>query len=758
MLGMDGTVGYANFRAWVPRKVLSVGTLNPQDWVYYDWGPRQFSEPLLCLHPVVGSAESFYPVMLSLADRGYRVISPQLPVYWSASEFCDGLQMFLDMLQVRCVHMYGAGVGGFLGLCFASRRPERVSSIALTHSFLSTESVEHNIVYSPAVLRWLPDFLVRNAVRSLFPRGNAELAVAEAAEFSIVRTMSCSRDELASRLALLVTKTTVVGRLQVPDDRLTIIDVFDRATRAATPVVEESAQALPNARRALLKSGGDFPYLSHGDDVAMHLVVHLRRNAAPPAEPLPPPPPARPRLPLYSRRKSATSQNSSEGGEESGGENGAGLRAAAEEQVMLAERQRMEQYAPQLAKIRGFVPDRDDEFLAAVLGDCGGDCDLAVEKIRDGAYKRRFHLKARRKAIRSAVRERRKAQGCVKSSAIVASGEASGEVAPPGGTVEVSRVDASAASAAVAAVLATAARDSDSAAPSSRDESSAGVHSLPTSSLETVLREDESRVVDSEGLGSGSEATPVNKNAQAISASSGGKERRKRPEKRSDLMKRDRYPPETDSVSAYVTSEKVGMRSTAPLIGRGPAPLVAQENRRSVPVGIHTSDERSEDIMSSEPSSDVCIQAMIAAGLPEVQSTSVLEGFEDGAKSESSLAVVGSPKGLPPSQPEVLGLRAPPLAQTPIRATSGASEKPVLGTSSQADDDGWGQFRQGGLLTLEDGSGTLHEVDVLHSSLVGSADEDVTDSVDDETARLREWMMSAQSATESVQGVRQNLK
>lgn len=33
----------------------------------------------------------------------------------------------------------------------------------------------------------------------------------------------------------------------------------------------------PNAKRAHLKTGGDFPYLSRPDEVNMHIVIHLRQ-------------------------------------------------------------------------------------------------------------------------------------------------------------------------------------------------------------------------------------------------------------------------------------------------------------------------------------------------------------------------------------------------------------------------------------------------------------------------------------------------
>lgn len=55
-----------------------------------------------------------------------------------------------------------------------------------------------------------------------------------------------------------------------------MIKVFDYC--ALSPhVCEEMYKLYPNARRAHLKNGGNFPYLSRSDEVNMHLLIHLRQ-------------------------------------------------------------------------------------------------------------------------------------------------------------------------------------------------------------------------------------------------------------------------------------------------------------------------------------------------------------------------------------------------------------------------------------------------------------------------------------------------
>jgi maspardin len=52
--------------------------------------------------------------------------------------------------------------------------------------------------------------------------------------------------------------------------------VFDQCALSQT-AREELYKLYPDAKRAHLKSGGNFPYLSRSDEVNMHLIIHLRQ-------------------------------------------------------------------------------------------------------------------------------------------------------------------------------------------------------------------------------------------------------------------------------------------------------------------------------------------------------------------------------------------------------------------------------------------------------------------------------------------------
>ena len=54
---------------------------------FYDYGPRDSSPPLLCVHGLVGGPENFYKQIVALASRSVRVIAVEIPVLWTVGDF-----------------------------------------------------------------------------------------------------------------------------------------------------------------------------------------------------------------------------------------------------------------------------------------------------------------------------------------------------------------------------------------------------------------------------------------------------------------------------------------------------------------------------------------------------------------------------------------------------------------------------------------------------------------------------------------------
>ena len=56
---------------------------------------------------------------------------------------------------------------------------------------------------------------------------------------------------------------------------VTVMDVMDQSV-ISSMVKEELYKCYPSCKRAQLKTGGNFPYLSRPAEVNMHIKVHLR--------------------------------------------------------------------------------------------------------------------------------------------------------------------------------------------------------------------------------------------------------------------------------------------------------------------------------------------------------------------------------------------------------------------------------------------------------------------------------------------------
>eukprot|EP00871_Galdieria_phlegrea_P005795 jgi/Galph1/702/GphlegSOOS_G5573.1 len=377
---------YANFRAWVPKNVLSVGSLTPKNFLYYDWGPRRVPlEPLVCLHAAAGDAEVFFlqvllelahssqlklsEKILGLAPRGYRVVSVEIPPYFSVNDFCDDFHSFLDTLGFRKVHVFGAGLGGFLGQCYAAKYPDRVASIILLHSFSRTNSVKNSFSASPLVIPWLPEFMLQKLLLEKLPQGRVERRIGAAVKFIASKINNADYDKLTSRLILTISPYDLdYLSLQQYGEKVTIISTLDWLTSSglSKQLYSETIEIFSRARRALLKDGGDFPYLSRADEVNIHLLVHMRRHASPPASPMPLPPPARSRepQPVFRVSKGSPRVFSSK---------------------VFPGSFPAETNASKVAKLKELLPDYNEQFLEAALLVYHGNIDEALQNILDGS-------------------------------------------------------------------------------------------------------------------------------------------------------------------------------------------------------------------------------------------------------------------------------------------------------------------------------------------------------------------------------------
>ncbi|KAL6177140.1 hypothetical protein ACLB2K_048666 [Fragaria x ananassa] len=261
---------YIYFKSQVPLHKIPIGT---KQWRYYDFGPKAVT-PLICLPGTAGTADVCYKQIMALSMKGYRVISVDIPRVWNHQEWIQAFEKFLDAIDVHHIHLYGTSLGGFLAQLFAQHRPRRVRSLILSNSFLDTSEFSAAMPWAP-IVSWTPSFLLKRYVLSGIRDGPHEPFIADSVDFVVSQVETLSREDLASRLTLTADAASV-GPLLLTDSFITIMDTNDYSA-IPQQLKDQLSERYPGARRAQLKTGGDFPFLSRPDEVNLHLQLHLRR-------------------------------------------------------------------------------------------------------------------------------------------------------------------------------------------------------------------------------------------------------------------------------------------------------------------------------------------------------------------------------------------------------------------------------------------------------------------------------------------------
>nr|XP_039247494.1 maspardin-like [Styela clava] len=266
---------YLSFRNAVPLKRVIVDEGDSKVWSLYDAGPKTVKCPIICLPPAAGKADVFYRQVLGLSGMGYRTIALDYPVYWTVEEFCVGLRKIIDHLHLDQIHIFGCSLGAYLGLKFAERMRNTpyIASIVLCNGFTDTSVFKYTRASSAFWL--IPGFLLKRLVMGSFTRDVTDAPQADATDFVVECLENLTQQEIASRLVLHCNGDYVRKPHSLQHIAVTLMDVFDESALSQS-VKDDMYKCFPNAKRAHLKTGGNFPYLSRSSEVNLHLRIHLK--------------------------------------------------------------------------------------------------------------------------------------------------------------------------------------------------------------------------------------------------------------------------------------------------------------------------------------------------------------------------------------------------------------------------------------------------------------------------------------------------
>lgn len=263
-----------SFRSHIAKNKACVGD-NHVTWVYYDIGPKNV-EPLVMLAGTSGTADLFLYQLLSLGNRGYRVIAAQVPQCYTTLAFVVSMHAFLAHLGLEKIHLFGLSLGGFLACHYVAVHPARVLSLALCNAFADTWPFRQT-QGCLKLFRYMPEFALKKVVLDGFP---ARSDHPEVVDFVVQQVDTLSRQDLASRLTLNCSGEDVPAFKNFPSSKIMLIDSQD-AIVLPDGVRDRLYERFTKAKLAPVKRAGDFPVLSCPDDVNMYLLVHLRAHGKP---------------------------------------------------------------------------------------------------------------------------------------------------------------------------------------------------------------------------------------------------------------------------------------------------------------------------------------------------------------------------------------------------------------------------------------------------------------------------------------------
>ncbi|MGF1541128.1 MAG: alpha/beta fold hydrolase [Pleurocapsa sp.] len=116
------------------------------------WGPEE-GPIILCLHGILEQGAAWSEVAIRLAQKGYRVIAPDLRGHgrsdrvgkggsYNLIDFLGDIDAIVENLAGRAFTLVGHSLGSVLGAVFTTIRPQRIKNIVLVETILPTASEE----------------------------------------------------------------------------------------------------------------------------------------------------------------------------------------------------------------------------------------------------------------------------------------------------------------------------------------------------------------------------------------------------------------------------------------------------------------------------------------------------------------------------------------------------------------------------------------------------------------------------------------
>jgi pimeloyl-ACP methyl ester carboxylesterase len=134
-----------------------------QNWEYLTGGTG--TECIFLLHGGMATGEMYFEYFLEL-ENTYRLIAPSIPSgVTTLEESVRGFAAILDAQQISTCHVFGHSQGGFMGMVFADRVPDRVLTLMMSSTAPPSEIHAAKVRQQLKIMPFIPDWLLAPAMR-----------------------------------------------------------------------------------------------------------------------------------------------------------------------------------------------------------------------------------------------------------------------------------------------------------------------------------------------------------------------------------------------------------------------------------------------------------------------------------------------------------------------------------------------------------------------------------------------------------------
>ncbi|MDJ0534008.1 MAG: alpha/beta fold hydrolase [Xenococcaceae cyanobacterium MO_207.B15] len=249
------------------------------------WGPKE-GPIVLCLHGILEQGAAWSEVAIRLAQKGYRVIAPDLRGHgrsdrvgkggsYNLMDFLGDIDAIVEALAGRAFTLVGHSLGSVVAAIFASVRPKSIKNLVLIETILPTEAAEEEAVEQLATHL---DYLASPPEHPVFPDVKAAAERLRQATPAISKPLAMM---LAERITepceggvrwrwepLLRTRAGIgfngigrsryLGLLKRIKAPITLV-YGDKSNLNRNEDLTEQQAAMPNAKKVVLSGGHNLP-------------------------------------------------------------------------------------------------------------------------------------------------------------------------------------------------------------------------------------------------------------------------------------------------------------------------------------------------------------------------------------------------------------------------------------------------------------------------------------------------------------------